>query len=99
MPLRSPAFLVKVNPRSLLPINLQRENRAWPERRNALRLSTRRRGSQPNANDFYLVVATSEEFGLSVAAESGRSMEFEPAKAIATNPTAMIKPRMAFALI
>ena len=51
-----------------------------------------------NANDFYLDVATSEEFGLSVAAESGRPIVLEPAKAIATNPSAMIKPRMAFAL-
>jgi hypothetical protein len=55
-------------------------------------------GSQPNANDFYLDVAISEESGLSVVAESGRPTEQEPAKAIATNPSAMIKPRMAFAL-
>lgn len=46
----------------------------------------------------YFEVAISEDFGLSVAAESGRPIEFEPAKAIATNPPAMIKPRMAFAL-
>jgi hypothetical protein len=43
-------------------------------------------------------VAISEDLGLSLAAESDRPIEFEPAKAIATNPTAMIKPTMAFAL-
>jgi hypothetical protein len=56
------------------------------------------RTSPPNANDLYLDVATSEDFGLSVTAESGRPTEFKPAKAIASIPTAMIKPKMAFAL-
>jgi len=45
-----------------------------------------------------LDAATSEDFGLSVAAESGRPEEFGPAKAIASIPTAMIKATMAFAL-
>src|SRR5262245_31653598 len=56
------------------------------------------KSSHPNANDFYLDVATSEDFGLSVTAESGRPTAFKPTKAVASIPTAMIKPTMAFAL-
>src|SRR5262249_15952416 len=54
--------------------------------------------SQPNANDLYLDAAISEDSGLSVTAESGRPAEFEPAKAIASIATAMMKATMPFPL-
>src|SRR5262245_48655648 len=54
--------------------------------------------SPANANDLYLDAAISEDSGRSVSAESGRPEEFEPAKAIASIATAMIKATTAFAL-